>query len=124
MVVGLIGVFVVILRLLYCIHAISHGDGPMVTGLVIWLISSALIIMLFAYIDYALTHIYGEPDESKEEKSERNKSEEKLTDEELSRMLREHAATHPYKGPHDDSIEEQMMVFAQGVGTIIRKNKR
>lgn len=38
---------------------------------------------------------------------------EKLED--VSRRINKYTATHPYTEPHDNSVDEQMAVFAEGV---------
>lgn len=35
--------------------------------------------------------------------------------EDLTRRINEWTATHPYTEPHDNSVDEQMAVFAEGV---------
>lgn len=42
-----------------------------------------------------------------------NSKEAKIED--LSRRINEWTATHPYMETHDDSVNEQMAVFAEGV---------
>lgn len=52
MVMGLIRVFIVILRFLFCIHAISYGDGSMVIviGILKWFLFTSVVSLTYGAV--------------------------------------------------------------------------